>query len=460
MIAWAARWPVAARMAALTSAALIAMLVVVGFLIHRQLGRTLRAEIDSELTGIARAEAKALVTRPGQDPPALPSTLPNPPTEAGGTPLFEAQVLTQEGAVLARTAGLREVDALLRGGALVRVAAGVVVHGDTTIKGDPHRFAAAAVPDDSGRLVAVASPIQEVTAAEGSLLSVYIPAAIAAAAAAAVAGWWIAKRSLAPLRAFAAEAEAIGTLDLSQRLLAPRTDDEVGRLTMTLNRMLDRLDAAVERERQLTGEVGHELRTPLAVIRAETELLLEGVSEPALRASSESILEEVDRIRGVIEDMLLLARADAEGLLDRPELVDLGKLARGVATRFSAIATAKRVSLSASGEGVVRGDPHAIERAITNLVVNALRHTPDEGSVEIEVEGAGGAVLVIVRDTGPGIAEDIVEKMFDRYARGGSRHGAAGLGLAIVAAVAASHGGNVQARNRPTGGLEVAVELR
>jgi signal transduction histidine kinase len=229
---------------------------------------------------------------------------------------------------------------------------------------------------------------------------------------------------------------------------------------MTLNRMLDRLDAALQRERQLTAEVGHELRTPLAIIRAELELLLDALTDKDLRTGIESILEEVDRTAGVIEDMLLLARADANVVLDRREGVDLGELSQTVARRFSAVAASEGVALRASGEGHIEGDARAIERAVANLVDNALRHTQEGGAVEIEVEQRDNGALLRVQDTGPGATSDGLATMFDRYARAGPRRGAAGLGLSIVAAVAASHRGNVQARNSPEGGLEITVELQ
>ncbi|MBA3424705.1 MAG: HAMP domain-containing protein [Rubrobacter sp.] len=258
---------------------------------------------------------------------------------------------------------------------------------------------------------------------------------------------------------FAAEADAIGALDLSQRLSTPPTVDEIGRLGATLNRMLERLDAALRRERQLTAEVGHELRTPLAIIRAEVELLGDRIVDEQLRTSLESVLEEVDRTTGVIDDMLLLARADADVVLDRPELVDLGEIARTVVTRFSAVAAGQGVTLGALGEARLAGDARAIERAVANLVDNAVRHTPAAGAVEIEVERRDRGAVLTVRDTGPGVPADALGTMFDRYTRAGSRRGAAGLGLSIVAAVAASHHGNVHARNRPEGGLEITVEF-
>lgn len=454
------RLPLGVRIAVLTSGTLVVLLVLVGLLVQRQFRAVLRDEIDRSLIERARAAA---------DVPPRVATRPDLPTyvlerfqelQRSQGSSDELQVISDTGSVLAASGGLMGEASLVTGGALVRVAAGVPVRGDATIDGVIYRFVGIHAGNPGGHTVVAATPIRQVHDTESALLGVYVPLAILAAAIAAVAGMAIARSSLAPLRAFASEADAIGSLDLSQRLSTPPTADEIGRLGATLNRMLDRLDAALRRERQLTAEVGHELRTPLAIIRAETELLLVRVSEEAAIASLESVLEEIDRTTGVIDDMLLLARADAEVAFDHPDRVELGALARTVAARFSVLAAGRGLSLEASGEGCVEGDPRGMERAITNLVENALRHTPVGGTVRLRVQQRDRGALLVVDDSGPGVPPDALGLLFDRYARAGPHKGAAGLGLSIVAAVAASHHGSVRARNRPEGGLEISVEFQ
>jgi len=458
MTRWLRRLPLGARIAALTSGTLVALLVIVGVFVHRQFREALRDEADRELVDRARIAARSLQDAPGAEfPDHFLDILDKVGASAGSG--LEVQLMSADGSVIAATEGLEDVDGLVKGGALVRVASGVPVYGDATISRHVYRFAGVSVGDARDHIVAVAAPIQDASDAEAALLAVYVPLTVVAGVVGAIAGGVIARRSLAPLRRFAAEADAIGALDLSQRLSTPPTADEIGRLGATLNRMLERLDAALRRERQLTAEVGHELRTPLAIIRAEVELLGDRIVDEQLRTSLESVLEEVDRTTGVIDDMLLLARADADVVLDRPELVDLGEIARTVVTRFSAVAAGQGVTLGALGEARLAGDARAIERAVANLVDNAVRHTPAAGAVEIEVERRDRGAVLTVRDTGPGVPADALGTMFDRYTRAGSRRGAAGLGLSIVAAVAASHHGNVHARNRPEGGLEITVEF-
>lgn len=459
MTRWLRSLPIGVRLAALTSATLVALLIVVGLFVHRQFRHALRDDVDRDLVSRARVVAGSLALGHQKTPSgAFSEALPEIGVTMGSG--FEAQLLSATGDTLAATSGVETHPALVQGGALVRVASGVPVYGDTTVGGKIYRFAAVSVEDQSDHIIALAAPIEEESEAEAALLATYAPFTVAAGVLGAIAGAVIARRSLAPLRRFAAEADAIGSLDLSQRLSTPPTNDEIGRLAATLNRMLERLDGALDRERQLTAEVGHELRTPLAIIRAEVELIAQEADDDQLIANVSTILEEVDRTTGVIEDMLLLARSDAGVMLDRPEAVDLGALARGVSVRFSSVSAARGISLTSEGAARMQGDARAIERALTNLVDNALRHTLAGGVIEIEAAQLDGSAVVVVRDTGPGASPDTLATMFDRYSRSGSRKGAAGLGLSIVAAVAASHGGSVHARNRAAGGLEITMEFR
>ncbi|MCA1677280.1 MAG: HAMP domain-containing protein, partial [Actinobacteria bacterium] len=290
--------PIGVRLAALTSATLIALLMVVGLFVHRQFRDALRDDVDGDLVSRARIAARSLAfERLATLRDGFSDALP----EAGVTPGsgLEAQLLSATGDTVAATSGVGDHPALVQGGALVRVASGVPVFGDTTIRGKVYRFAAVSVEDQSDHIIALAAPIEEESEAEAALLASYVPFAVAAGVLGAIAGAVIARRSLAPLRRFAAEADAIGSLDLSQRLSTPPTSDEIGRLAATLNRMLERLDGALDRERQLTAEVGHELRTPLAIIRAEIELIAQEIDDEQLISNVRTILEEIDRTTGV-----------------------------------------------------------------------------------------------------------------------------------------------------------------
>jgi len=461
MTAWLRALPTSVRFATMTSSAFLVLMVLAGVVGYREFRASLRDTIDERLVDVAAVQANAVEgTASGTSPDG--ELLADLAPDAGGgvTPSdIEAQILTRDGAVLRTTQGLEGVAGLVAGRRLVRVAAGVPVFGDAVIRGEPLRFVGTAVADGSGRIVVVTTPITALADAERTLLAVFGPVALAGSAFAGLAGAWISRRGLTPLARMAAEADAIGAYDLSQRLPVPARRDQIRQLGSTLNRMLERLDAAVQRERDFTAEVSHELRTPLGILRAEVELARAAAAEPAAREGLSSALEEIDRLTAVVEDLLLLARADAAAVFDRRHVVDLGELASAAVQRFHRVAAARGVTLAASGSATITGDAPAVERALANLVDNALRHTPAGGTVNIHAEpGSRGAILV-VRDSGPGAETQALATLFDRYTPAASRPGSAGLGLSIVAAVAASHGGGVRARNLPQGGLEITVEL-
>lgn len=173
-------------------------------------------------------------------------------------------------------------------------------------------------------------------------------------------------------------------------------------------------------------------------------------------------MEEARRLTGLVDDLLVLARADADRLSDR-QPVDLGDLVRAVVARFTTLAGRRGVRLDAAGDAVITGDPGGLERAVANLIDNALRHTPTGGRVHVEVTPRNRqAASIAVVDTGSGVAPEQLDRLFDRFHRIDgvrNRPGGAGLGLAIVAAVAAAHNGSVTVENQPEGGLRALLVL-
>jgi signal transduction histidine kinase len=279
---------------------------------------------------------------------------------------------------------------------------------------------------------------------------------------ASLAGYALASAALRPVEAMRRRAAAISHEEPGQRLPVPRTSDEIGRLGETLNEMLDRLEAAFERERAFTADASHELRTPLAILKAELELALrEGRSPEELRAALESAAEETDRLVQLAEDLLAIARLDDGRLALRPAPLDASELAAATAARFHARAEegGRSVRASVDGDVSIEGDRERLEQALGNLVDNALRH--GEGDVLVEAVESDGRVELHVRDSGPGFPPDFIDRAFERFTRGDAARsrGGAGLGLAIVAAVAESHGGGAHAANLPGGGADVWLEL-
>jgi signal transduction histidine kinase len=447
-----------ARFAAMTSGAFLLLLALVGVVVLWQFRISLRETVDRSLADFVALQVNTVKGTDAVSGPVagLLADLDTDPADGLTTSDIEVQVLARDGAVLQATSGVADIPGLVGGRQLVRVASGVAVYGDARVGGGTHRFLGASVGDGTGRIVVVSTPIESLAEAERTLLALYGPVALIGSVVAGLAGLAIARRGLQPLKRMAAQAEAMGTYDLAQRLPVPARRDEIGGLGRTLNRMLERLDVVVRRERDFIADASHELRTPLAIARAEIELVREGLDTEPLRAGLTSALEEIDRLAAVVEDLILLARADDGAVLDRPESVECSELAATTLRRFTTVAATRKVRLVTHGSARVLGDPPAIERALANLVDNALRHTPDGGTIEILVQPRNGGGAFVVRDTGTGVDPGMLETLFDRFTRSKSHPGGAGLGLSIVAAVAASHGGGISARNLPEGGLEIS----
>jgi signal transduction histidine kinase len=283
-----------------------------------------------------------------------------------------------------------------------------------------------------------------------------------ALALASLAGYAMAAAALRPVESMRRRAAGISAAQTGQRLPVPPAHDEIGRLGETLNDMLARLEAAFARERTFVADASHELRTPLSILKAELELAVrEGRSPEELRAALESAAEETDRLVRLAEDLLVIARLDQGRLALREVDVDATDLLATVAARFEARARAagRSVSVGDDAHAVVRGDRVRLEQALGNLVDNALRYGAGDVLLAVRVDGHG--VELHVSDAGPGLATDFIDRAFERFARadGARSRGGAGLGLAIVAAIAASHGGSARAANLAAGGADVWIHL-
>ena len=275
-----------------------------------------------------------------------------------------------------------------------------------------------------------------------------------------MATYFIVGRALRPVAALRKGAHEITAADLAdQRLPVPDAHDEIYRLAVTLNAMLDRIDAATKRQRTFVGDAAHELRSPLASLRLQLEVAQRVGPAKDWPGMLDEVLSDVDRLDQLVKDLLALARSDeAGGVLRRREPVALDQLVTEVAEDY----LDARVPVRSSTDAVsVDGDPEALRRVVVNLLDNAVRYARSEVTVDIAVNGNGTAELVI-RDDGPGIPEDERERVFDRFYRtheSRSRDtGGTGLGLPIVRDVVRAHGGTVSlADNHP--GLRATVIL-
>lgn len=273
----------------------------------------------------------------------------------------------------------------------------------------------------------------------------------------------LARRILGPVEALTKAASAMGEGRLDQRVPV-KGRDEIGELARAFNGMAESLERAEQLRRRLVGDVAHELRTPLTSIRCQVESIQEKLVEPGPEVIA-SIQEEVLALSRLVDDLQDLALAEAGQLrLDRRP-VPLEETARAVARALAATAGGKHpeVRIELDELPQVDGDPERLRQILRNLLENALRHTPPEGSVELTGQAAGGWVDLRIRDTGPGIDPEHLPHLFDRFYRADpSREratGGAGLGLAIVKQLVEAHGGRVSAESRPGAGTTFTVRL-
>ncbi|GEC04557.1 hypothetical protein SSP24_22120 [Streptomyces spinoverrucosus] len=274
------------------------------------------------------------------------------------------------------------------------------------------------------------------------------------AVASLVIGWILSGRVLRPVRAISRTAAEIQATDLSQRIRLTGPKDELRELADTVDSMLDRLDEAFRAQRQLIDDASHELRSPLAIIRANVDAVLtsEESDEEERRAAARSVDRATTRMTRLIEDLLATARRNAPALADTD--VDLAAAAGEACEEFAPLATERGLTLHrrlTSGLTVI-GDHDALRRAVGNLLSNAVRLAPPGTRITVAAGRSDGWLWTAVRDEGPGILDDDQTRVFDRFWRargnGGSRDRHAGLGLAIVRQIVESHGGQIRLFSR------------
>jgi two-component system OmpR family sensor kinase len=345
-----------------------------------------------------------------------------------------------------------------------------------------------ALLQNDGGSVAAGLPLDNLTATVGRLLVLDGVVAVLALALLAGAAWWIVRSSLRPLEEVETTAEAIAAGDLTQRVphRDPRT--EVGRLSTALNTMLGQIEAAFEarrvseqsaraseeRMRRFVADASHELRTPLTSIRGFSELYRQGAVEDdaALARVMRRIEDEATRMGLLVEDLLLLARLDQQRPLEAKP-VDLVPLVRDSVLDARAASQGHDIRLAVDAvpdSATVIGDELRLRQVMANLIGNAIRHTPAGTVVVVGLEQDGDEHVVLeVRDDGPGIAEEDVGRVFERFYRAdpsrtrvganGSTSGGSGLGLSIVSALVAAHGGQVEVESTPGSGATFRVSL-
>jgi heavy metal sensor kinase len=315
-------------------------------------------------------------------------------------------------------------------------------------------------------ILQVGRPVAEVDATLRQLallLAVAVPFTLLVASA---GGLFLAGRALDPIDRITRAAAAIGADDLSRRLNFRGTRDEIGRLAATFDRMLDRLDQAFRRQRQFTADASHELRTPLTMLASQIDVALERKRSPAdYERLLRSLREDAARMTQLVSELLTLARADAgQQVLTREEL-DLSELVRSVVPAMQPLAVQRGLRLTEDIQAVatVSGDQTRLTQLVINLVDNALRYTPQGGTVSVSVGRDAEWAVLRVHDTGVGIAAEHLPHLFERFYRADPARaradGGAGLGLAIAQWVTQAHGGQISVDSELGRGSTFTVRL-
>jgi signal transduction histidine kinase len=370
----------------------------------------------------------------------------------GGEEAF-IQILDVDGRVVAAT------DIVVGQPAVAQLQPGETTRASTTFDDDGFVVAAASADTDTGELVVLAARnldrVGESTGALTSLLAVGLPLVLLVLG---IVTWRIVGRALAPVEAVRREVDEISAAQLHRRVPEPSRADEIARLAATMNRMLDRLEAAQEQQRRFVSDASHELRSPIAVIRQHAEVALAHPDRIVPNELATTVRAESLRLQLLVDDLLLLARAD-EGtlaLVRRP--LDLDDIVFDEAKRLRST-TDLHVNTAAVSGGRIDADPAAIRRVMRNITDNAARHAST--TVTLRLAQTDGRVVLDVDDDGPGIAAGDRARVLDRFVRLDDARardaGGAGLGLAIAAELVAAHDGKITIDASPSGGTRVRL---
>ncbi len=311
-------------------------------------------------------------------------------------------------------------------------------------------------------LAASLDRVQEILDRLRMLLLTMFPLVIAIGA---TGGNWLSRRALKPVDAITAAAQSISISNLSERLEVPATGDELQRLSETWNSMLSRLESAVKRLSRFTADASHELRTPLAIIRSTAEIASRrSRSAESYRAALEQIVTDSERMTQLVEDLLFLARSDAENLSSPMRPVELGRLVADVGSRFEALAASRAVRLTLDlpdSPAYVAGDDVALRRLVLLLLDNAIKFCRSTGSVSVSLRaGEDRRVRLAITDCGPGIPDSEIPHIFDRFYRAsGTSEGAegSGLGLSLAHAITQQHRATIEVSSVPGEGSTFTV---
>jgi heavy metal sensor kinase len=313
-------------------------------------------------------------------------------------------------------------------------------------------------------VVQVAASLEPHGSAARQMLFLMLGTVLLGTVATALGAGWLAGSVVAPVQAITEQASAVTPGTVGHRITAHADVIEYHGLIEVLNEMLDRLDRGLESGRRIIADVGHDLRTPLTAMRGEIEIALRSTRDAdTYRAVLESVLEEVDRLSSISEALVLLARLEAGQLTPDRSITDVGALVRRAVERAQGRADGRHIVFSGTQRNITANvDDNMLVLLIDHLLDNAVQHTPSGTRVNVALRAERSAVTITVEDDGPGIPDDVLLHIFERFYRvdsARSRSTGAGLGLTIASAIAEVHGGTIRAERSPLGGLKITLKL-
>jgi two-component system sensor histidine kinase MprB len=416
------------RIAAAAGVAVALAVIAVSIAVYVGVRGELRGEVDNSLND--RADAVAIAARTTGT-----SKAPHPPAEPFGGPEGHVQLILPSGRILRESTKGDALPVDARAHRIARRGSGQELV-DTTVGGLHLRVLTMGIGRTGA--IQVARPLDEVDRQLDRILLVLLFVGAAGVALALALGTLVARTALAPVARFTRRTEQLAAdPDPSERMEINR-EDELGRLARSFNTTLDSLERSVEAQRHLVADASHELRTPIASLRANIQTL-----------------QDADRLPALVADIVELARgAKPDELADD---VRLDRIVEAVADRAQMRAGEHVGVLVNADPTVVRGEPQRIQRAVANLVDNAIKWSPPGGTVELELVGGE----LTVRDHGPGFADADLPHVFERFYRAEAARGlpGSGLGLAIVRQAAEAHGGYAIAANAPDGGALLRISF-
>jgi heavy metal sensor kinase len=450
------RIPVRLRLTLAFALVMAVVLAAAGVFVHGRLQSSLDHGIDSAL----RSRAGDVAALAQQSDSGLREAQ---RADQLGSRAQLAQILNQQGRIVDQTSGLPH-RSLLTASQQARARREPSTLFNAQLPNHrPVRLLATPVTAQGQRLlIVVGQSLEDRNRALDNLAGVLLVGGPVALLLACLAGYALTAAALRPVEAMRRRAAAISATDLDTRLPPAGGNDELGRLGRTLNEMLARIQAAMARERTFVSDASHELRSPLAMVKTELELIArDRPTGVRLQQAAYSAIEETDRLTRLTDDLLLLTRADHGGAALRSAPQDAAALLAEAADRASRRASGPgpEIEVRDGVQATLLADRDRVAQALDNLVDNALRFASER--VELTAEVRADRVELHVRDDGPGFPPEFLPHAWERFARadGARTEGGTGLGLAIVRTVAELHGGETRASNRPEGGADVWISL-